>query len=188
MSSTELQVPEIVFIVPYRNREEHKMFFTKYMTFLLEDMPTEKYRIHFVHQCDNRPFNRGAMKNIGFLAIRNMYPTQYKNITLVFHDVDNPVIEEGDFYDDENSNDSLLSVEFYHEITNVNKSLVWVDVESGGGSRGGDGDGDVEVNSSSLSNADVIKLYFHPFVPLQQILMWDKSFLLLLPIFLATRG
>jgi hypothetical protein len=82
-------IPEIVFIVPYRNREEHKMFFTVYMKFLLEDMPPEKYRIFFVHQCDNRPFNRGAMKNIGFLAIRAMYPNEYKNITLVFHDVDN---------------------------------------------------------------------------------------------------
>ena len=82
-------VPELVFIVPYRNREEHKMFFTVYMKFLLEDMPPEKYRIFFVHQCDSRPFNRGAMKNIGFLAIRNLYPTEYKNITLVFHDVDN---------------------------------------------------------------------------------------------------
>ena len=82
-------VPELVFIVPYRNREEHKLFFTVYMKFLLEDMPTEKYRIYFVHQCDSRPFNRGAMKNIGFLAIRNLYPTDYRNITLVFHDVDN---------------------------------------------------------------------------------------------------
>ena len=85
----QTSVPEIVFIVPYRNREEHKMFFTVYMKFLLEDVPPEKYRIHFVHQCDIRPFNRGAMKNIGFLAIRNMYPNDYKNITLVFHDVDN---------------------------------------------------------------------------------------------------
>ena len=82
-------VPELVFIVPYRNREEHKTFFTVYMKFLLEDMPPEKYRIYFVHQCDNRPFNRGAMKNIGFLAIRAMYPNEYRNITLVFHDVDN---------------------------------------------------------------------------------------------------
>ena len=84
-----IATPELVFIVPYRNREEHKMFFTVYMKFLLEDMPPEKYRIYFVHQCDNRPFNRGAMKNIGFLAVRAMYPAEYKNITLVFHDVDN---------------------------------------------------------------------------------------------------
>ena len=84
-----VSVPELVFIVPYRNREEHKMFFTVYMKFLMEDIAPEKYRIFFVHQCDNRPFNRGAMKNIGFLAIRAMYPTEYKNITFVFHDVDN---------------------------------------------------------------------------------------------------
>ena len=82
-------VPELVFIVPYRNREEHKMFFTVYMKFLMEDIAPEKYRIYFVHQCDNRPFNRGAMKNIGFLAIRSLYPNEYRNITLVFHDVDN---------------------------------------------------------------------------------------------------
>ena len=89
-SDTAITVaPELVFIVPYRNREEHKTFFTVYMKFLLEDMPPEKYRIYFVHQCDNRPFNRGAMKNIGFLAIRAMYPNEYRNITLVFHDVDN---------------------------------------------------------------------------------------------------
>ena len=88
-SPASVLVPELVFIVPYRNREEHKTFFTVYMKYLMEDVPPEKYRIFFVHQCDNRPFNRGAMKNIGFMAIRTMYPNDYRNITLVFHDVDN---------------------------------------------------------------------------------------------------
>jgi hypothetical protein len=37
---------------------------------------------------DNRPFNRGAMKNIGFLMVRQMYPDDYAGITLVFNDVD----------------------------------------------------------------------------------------------------
>jgi len=91
----EISIPEIVFIVPYRNREEHKNFFQVFMKYLLEDIPNEKYKIYFVHQCDTRPFNRGAMKNIGFLAIRNLYPSDYKNITLVFHDVDNFPYKKG---------------------------------------------------------------------------------------------
>jgi len=79
-------VPKKVFIVPYRNRVQHKFFFSKYMSFLLEDM--KDYEIYFSHQCDARTFNRGAVKNIGFLAIREKYPEHYKNITFIFNDVD----------------------------------------------------------------------------------------------------
>ena len=81
-------IPKIIFIVPYRNRVEHKQFFTKYMEFIMEDYEKEEFETYFVHQCDNRPFNRGAMKNLGFLAMREKYPNDYKNITFVFHDVD----------------------------------------------------------------------------------------------------
>jgi hypothetical protein len=56
------------------------------MTYILEDIPD--YKIFFVEQNDNRSFNRGALKNIGFLAMKNMYPDDYKNITFVFNDVD----------------------------------------------------------------------------------------------------
>lgn len=81
-------VPKIIFIVPYRDRKEHKQFFTKYMEYILEDYKREDYEIYFSHQVDFRPFNRGAMKNIGFLAMKKKYPNEYKNITFVFHDVD----------------------------------------------------------------------------------------------------
>ena len=37
---------------------------------------------------DDRPFNRGAMKNIGFMVVKSKYPTMYHKITLVFNDVD----------------------------------------------------------------------------------------------------
>ncbi len=79
-------VPKRIFIVPYRNRIQHKFFFSKYMSFILEDK--EDYEIYFSHQCDARTFNRGAVKNIGFIAAKNKYPEHYKDITFIFNDVD----------------------------------------------------------------------------------------------------
>jgi len=84
--TSELKIPKRVFIVPYRNRIQHKFFFSKYMSFILEN--DEDYEIYFTHQCDARTFNRGAVKDIGFIAIRNKYPEHYKDITFIFNDVD----------------------------------------------------------------------------------------------------
>ena len=83
-----MSCPKIIFIVPYRSREPQKIHFMVYIKYLLEDIPKEDYEIFFVHQNDNRSFNRGAMKNIGFLAIKEKYPDNYKNITFIFNDVD----------------------------------------------------------------------------------------------------
>jgi len=84
--SSDVKIPKRVFIVPYRNRIQHKFFFSKYMSFILEN--DEDYEIYFTHQCDARTFNRGAVKDIGFIAIRNKYPQHYKDITFIFNDVD----------------------------------------------------------------------------------------------------
>lgn len=86
--------PKIIFIIPYRDREQHLHFFNRHMKYVLEDISKEDYDIYFVHQRDVRKFNRGAMKNIGFLAIRDKYPDHYKNITLVFNDVDTMPFEK----------------------------------------------------------------------------------------------
>ena len=79
-------IPKRVFIVPYRNRVQHKFFFSKYMSFILEDC--DDYEIYFSHQCDARTFNRGATKDIGFLAVKEKYPNDYKDITFIFNDID----------------------------------------------------------------------------------------------------
>lgn len=81
--------PARIFIIPYRDRINDKAAFLENMKNLLEDSAlSDPYEIYFAHQCDIRPFNRGAMKNIGFMAMRAKYPDTYKNITFIFHDVD----------------------------------------------------------------------------------------------------
>jgi hypothetical protein len=82
--------PSIIFIVPYRDRAEHKHFFSEYMNnvVMAGHVKNKDYAIYFVEQKDTRPFNRGAMKNIGFLAMKYKYPSHYRDITFVFNDVD----------------------------------------------------------------------------------------------------
>lgn len=86
MSTNDTLIPKVVFVVPYRNRPQHKFFFSNYLTSVLKG--SLNYEIYFSHQCDARAFNRGATKNIGFLAVKQKYPDDYQNITFVFNDID----------------------------------------------------------------------------------------------------
>ena len=81
-------IPKIIFIVPYRNRVNDLTHFRVYMKYILEDILTTDYEIYFSYQNDERAFNRGATKNIGFLAMREKYPDHYRDITFVFNDID----------------------------------------------------------------------------------------------------
>ena len=87
-TTTSIPIPKLIFLIPYRDRAPQKNHFTIYMNYILDDMSTYEYELYFCHQCDARPFNRGAMKNIGFIAMREKYPDDYKNITFVFNDID----------------------------------------------------------------------------------------------------
>lgn len=87
------KIPKKIFIVPYRDRGPHKLFFTRYMKFVLED--EKDYEIYFIHQCDKRSFNRGAMKNIGFIEMKKKYPDHYKDITFIFNDIDTIPCDKG---------------------------------------------------------------------------------------------
>lgn len=80
--------PKFVFIVPYRNREQHRVFFSTYIQKIMEDVPADDWTYYFVNQTDTRPFNRGGMKNIGFLAMKYRYPNDYKNMIFIFNDID----------------------------------------------------------------------------------------------------
>jgi len=78
--------PRRVFLVPYRDRPRQRDMLLAQLDDFIGDQ--DDWEIFFVQQCDRRPFNRGAMKNIGFLAIRALYPDTYRDMTLIFHDVD----------------------------------------------------------------------------------------------------
>ena len=86
-SITEI-TPKVIFIVPYRDREQQLLFFQRQMEYILEDYQENHCKVIVAHQNDKRSFNCGAMKNIGFLIVKQLYPNSYKNITLIFNDVD----------------------------------------------------------------------------------------------------
>ena len=81
-------VPKLIFIVPYRDRVEQQRFFSFQMGKILEDYKKTDYKIIYSHQADSRGFNRGAMKNLGFIYAKTLYPNDYQDITFVFNDVD----------------------------------------------------------------------------------------------------
>ena len=79
--------PQTIIIVPYRDRAAQLTAFKILISHML-DHEKRSYEILYVHQQDSRNFNRGAMKNIGFIYVKETYPNSYQNITLVFHDID----------------------------------------------------------------------------------------------------
>ena len=61
------RVPKLIFIIPYRDREQQLIFCKRQMEYILEDMDKADYEVLFIHQKDTRAFNCGAMKNYAIL-------------------------------------------------------------------------------------------------------------------------
>jgi hypothetical protein len=113
-------VPPLAFIIPYRDRAEHRLQFLEAVDLYFKALKRERdYILVFAHQFDERPFNRGAMKNAGFLYIKEKYPRDYKNITLVFNDVDTfPIFD--------------VTMDYYKTIHGIVKHFYGVDFALGG--------------------------------------------------------
>jgi hypothetical protein len=77
--------PTHIFVIPYRNRETQREQFIKHMPTVIG---LENYQIWIIHQCDSRLFNRGALLNIGFRIAQERFPSTWKDIQFVFHDID----------------------------------------------------------------------------------------------------
>lgn len=93
MSKDEI-IPDKVFIIPYRDRAPQQVVFLRVMPWILEG---QNYQILFIHQYDKRPFNRGAMKNIGFSYVKAKWPEDYRQMILIFHDIDYMAWRKGQF-------------------------------------------------------------------------------------------
>jgi hypothetical protein len=103
------------FIIPYRDRLHH----LKELLVKFREHHKFEYEMVVSHQYDKRPFNRGAIKNLGFIYLKRKYPTEYRQFSLVFHDVDiYPTID--------------YSIEHYTTVPGVVKHLYGVDVALGG--------------------------------------------------------
>jgi len=84
--------------VPYRNRESHMNEFVPHITKFLEERGIE-HTIYLAHQCDDKLFNRGLMKNI---AAKHAFLDGCDYI--VWHDID--MVPEDDSCDYSFPNDN----------------------------------------------------------------------------------
>jgi hypothetical protein len=87
----------LIIIAPYRDRQAQKDIFIPHMKNFLEKKGVA-YKIIICEQSDDsRPFNLGAIRNIGFLeASKNSYPGQP---IYCFHDIDTIPISDECIYD-----------------------------------------------------------------------------------------
>jgi len=90
--------------VPYRNRKAHMSEFVPHITKFLEERGIE-HTIYFAHQCDDKLFNRGLMKNI---AAKHAFDDGCDYI--VWHDIDMVPVDDTCDYSFPNDNPQHIAV------------------------------------------------------------------------------
>lgn len=84
--------PTTIFLVPVRDRHQQMSEFTKNMPpYLDRTLGPETWEIWFIQDVgteNKRPFNKGALFNIGFLELKARFLNRWQNKVLVMHDVD----------------------------------------------------------------------------------------------------
>jgi hypothetical protein len=86
-----IDYPKTAIIIPFRERQEHLNVYMNHMKWIMDEKGWEynkDYTYIVSSQLDQRPFNRGAMKNLGFYYAREKWPEHYKKMNFVFNDVD----------------------------------------------------------------------------------------------------
>lgn len=79
LDSTLAGMGTLTIIVPYRDRLEHLKVFVRHMLAFLKLF---QFRLLFIEQADQKPFNRGKLLNVGFVLARDVAGW------ICFHDVD----------------------------------------------------------------------------------------------------
>jgi hypothetical protein len=90
--------------VPYRNREEHMNTFVPHIEKFLTERGIE-HTVYLAHQCDDKLFNRGLMKNI---AAQHAFDDGCDYI--VWHDIDMVPLDESCDYSFPNDNPQHIAV------------------------------------------------------------------------------
>ena len=106
-----------------KNKKQFEEYLSSVKTYNKWD--DDSVKVFYIHQKDDRPFNRGGIKNIGFFIIRRMYPETYKNMTFEFNCAIDNINDKGiiisddildndayyDFIKDKKIKNSIIKVE-----------------------------------------------------------------------------
>lgn len=84
--------PATIFLVPVRDRQQQMVDFASHVPpYLDRTLGQDNWEIWFIQDVgteNKRPFNKGALFNIGFLELKAQFPDGWQDKVLVMHDVD----------------------------------------------------------------------------------------------------
>jgi len=80
---------KMIFIIPYKNREQElQEWLTNMIPIMNFKFGHNNWEVLVIHQIDNRLFNKGALVNSGYKICYKKYGTALNNMKLTMNDVD----------------------------------------------------------------------------------------------------